>query len=91
MRRGSRRLAGRQCLVLLNDPDDPPTFFSRRWLSSTTPDLAFTTNDLSRIASRTVLSQLGGSDHKPIKISLDLQYRTQKTSTFPRWNYKKAY
>ena len=36
------------------------------------------------------LSQLGGSDHKPIKISLDLQYRTQKTSTFPRWNYKKA-
>ena len=78
-------------LVLLNDPDDPQTFFSRRWLSSTTPDLAFATNDLSRIASRTVLSQLGGSDHKPIKISLDLQYRTQKSSTFPRWNYKKAY
>ena len=77
-------------LVLLNDPDDPPTFLSRRWLSSTTPDLAFATNDLSRIASRTVLSQLGGSDHKPIKISLDLQYRTQKSSTFPRWNYKKA-
>ena len=77
-------------LVLLNDPDDPPTFFSRRWLSSTTPDLAFASNDLSRIASRTVLGQLGGSDHKPVKISLDLQYRTQKTSTFPRWNYKKA-
>ena len=74
-------------LVLLNDPDDPPTFISRRWLSSTTP---VATNDLSGIASRTVLSQLGGSDHKPIKISLDLQYRTQKTSTFPRWNYKKA-
>ena len=77
-------------LVLLNDPDDPPTFFSRRLLSSTTPDLAFATNDLPRIAPRTVLSQLGGSDHKPIKISLDLQHRTQKTSTFPRWNYKKA-
>ena len=77
-------------LVLLNDPGDPPTFFSRGWLSSTTPDLAFATHDLSRIASRTVLSQLGGSDHKPVKISLDLQYRTQKSSTFPRWNYKKA-
>ena len=76
--------------VLLNDPDDPPTFFSRRWFSSTTPDLAFATNDLSRIASRTVLSQLGGSDHKPVKISLDLQYRTQETSTFPIWTYKKA-
>ena len=77
-------------LELLNDPDDPPTFVSRRWLSSTTPDLAFTISDLSRIASRTVLSQFGGSDHKPAKISLDLQHRTQKTSTFPRWNYKKA-
>ena len=66
-------------LVLLNDPDDPPTFFSRRWLSSTTPDLAFATNDLSRIASRTVLSQLGGSDHKPIKISLGVHSpRSQK-------------
>ena len=39
-------------LVLLNDPDDPPTFFSRRWLSTTTPDLAFATNNLSMIASR---------------------------------------
>ena len=52
--------------------------------------MAFATNDLSRIASSTVLSQLGGSHHKPVKISLDLQYRTRKTSTFPRWNYKKA-
>ena len=77
-------------LVLLNDPDDRPTFFSRQWLSSATPDLAFATSDLSRMASRTVSNQLGGSDHKPVKISLDLQYRTQKTSTFPRWNYKKA-
>ena len=70
-------------LVLLNDPDDPPTFFSRRWLSSTTPDLAFTTSDLSRIASRPVLSQLGGSDHKPIKISLDFQYRHRKPTHSP--------
>ena len=77
-------------LVILNKHDDPLTFLSRRWLSSTTPDLAFAANDLSRIASRTVLSQLGGSDHKPIKISLDLQYRPQRTSTFPRWNYKRA-
>ena len=51
-------------LVLLNDLDDPLTFFSRRWLSSSTPNLAFTSNDLSRIAPRTVLSQLGGNNHK---------------------------
>ena len=77
-------------LALLNDPDDPPTFFSRRRLRSTTPDLDFATHDVSRIASRTVLAQLGGSYHKPIKISLDLQYRPQRTSTFPRMNCKKA-
>ena len=76
-------------LVLLKYPD-PPTFFSRWWLSSTTPDLAFTTNDLSRIASRTVLSHLGGSDHISIKISLNFQYRPQTTNMFLRWNYKKG-
>ena len=58
--------------VLLKDYDDPRTFFSRRWLSSTTPDLVFAANDLSRIASRTVLGQLGGNDQTPIKISVDL-------------------
>ena len=77
-------------LVLLNDPDDPPTFFSRRWLTSSTPDLAFATNDISRIATRTVLKQLGGSDHRPVKISLDLHFKPQEAKTFPRWNYKKA-
>ena len=71
-------------LVLLKDPDDPPTFFSRRWLSSMTPDLAFATNDLSRIASTTVLSQLGGSDHKPVRISLDLQYRITENQHIPQ-------
>ena len=76
-------------LVLLNDLNDPPTFFSRRRLSSTTPDLAFAANDLSVKTSTTVLSHLGGSG-KPAKISLDLQYRTQKTSAFPRWNYKET-
>ncbi|RUS68475.1 hypothetical protein EGW08_023763 [Elysia chlorotica] len=77
-------------LILLNDPDDPPSFFSRRWLSCTSPDLAFATNDISRIATRTVLNQLGGSDHRPIKISLDLNFKPQTTNALPRWNYKKA-
>ena len=34
-------------MLLLNDPEDPPTFFSRRWISTSTPDLAFATEDLS--------------------------------------------
>nr|KAG5695650.1 hypothetical protein BaRGS_029140 [Batillaria attramentaria] len=77
-------------LVLLNDPDDPPTFSSKRWLTNTTPELAFATSAISRIATRTVLSQLGGSDHRPIKISLDLRFRPEEAKTIPRWNYKKA-
>ena len=77
-------------LLLLNDPEDPPTFYSRRWMTTSTPDLAFATNDLARIATRTVLDQLGGSDHRPIKITLDLNYKPDETKTFPRWNYKKA-
>ena len=77
-------------LLLLNDPDDQSTFFSRRWLTNTTPDLAFATNDIARKATRTVLSQLGGSDHRPVKLSLDLNFKPQESKSFPRWNYKKA-
>ena len=77
-------------LLLLNDPEDPPTFFSRRWLTTTTPDLAFATEDLSKKATRTVKGQLGGSDHKPVIIFLDLHFKPQEAKTFPRWNYKKA-
>ena len=47
-------------LLLLNDPDDPPTFFSRRWRTTTTPDLAFATENLSKKATRTVMGQLRG-------------------------------
>ena len=36
------------------------------------------------------MSQLAGSDHKPIKISLDINYKPNNAKTFPRWNFKKA-
>ena len=77
-------------LLLLNDPDDLPTFFSRRWLTSTTPDLAFATNDVSRKATRTILEQLGGSDHKPVKISIDMNFQPHQAKGLPRWNFKRA-
>ncbi|PVD22167.1 hypothetical protein C0Q70_17972 [Pomacea canaliculata] len=48
-------------MILLNDPEDPPTFFSRRWVSSTTPDLAFATDDLSKKTTRGVQNQLGAA------------------------------
>ena len=41
-------------MLLLNDPEDPPTFFLPLWISTSTPDLAFATEDLStkRLAGR---------------------------------------
>jgi ribonuclease HI len=77
-------------VILLNDPEDPPTFFSRRWISTSTPDIAFATEDLSRKTTRKVESQLAGSDHRPVLLAINLQYRPSNPKTFPRWNYKKA-
>ena len=76
-------------MLLLNDPEDPPTFFSRRWISTSTPDLAFATEDLSHKTNRKVLSQLAGSDHRPVLLTVDLQYKPSNPKTFPRWKYKK--
>ena len=77
-------------MLLLNDQEDPPTFFSRRWILTSTPDLALATEDLSRKTNRKVLSQLAGSDHRPVLLAINLQYRPSNPKTFPRWNYKKA-
>ena len=77
-------------MLLLNDPEDPPAFFSRRWISTSTPDLAFATEDLSRKTNRKVLSQLAGSHHRPVLLAINLQNRPSNPKTFPRWNYKKA-
>ena len=63
---------------------------SRRWISTSTPDLAFTTDDLSQKTSWTVLSQLAGSDHRPVLLAINLQYRPSNPKAFSRWNYKKA-
>ena len=37
-----------------------------------------------------MLSQLGGSDHRPVKLSIDLNEQTTQAKCFPRWNYRKA-
>jgi hypothetical protein len=76
-------------LLLVNDPTDQPTFYSRRWHSTTTPDLAFCTEDIHRNLSRVVGSQLGGSDHRPVLLSLSGSISTSSPQ-HPRWNYKKA-
>ena len=77
-------------LILINDPSDPPTFYSRRWLTTSTPDLSFTSGNLSGKTKRQVMNQLGGSDHRPILLAIDLKFKPKDVRTFPRWNYKKA-
>ncbi|CAG2193511.1 unnamed protein product [Mytilus edulis] len=76
-------------LILVNDPTDTPTFYSRRWHTTTTPDLAFCTDDIHQNISRKVCDQLGGSDHRPVILSIR-GTKTPIDAQLPRWNYKKA-
>ena len=75
-------------LILANDPSDTPTFYSRRWHTTTTPDLAFCTDDIHRKICRRVEEQLGGSDHRPVVLTMRAKAPGQPQH--PRWNYKKA-
>ena len=77
-------------LILLNHPDDPPTFYSRRWRTTTTPDLGFATDDIAKCASRTVQDQLAGSDHRPVLLKIDMNIQRMASYAPPRWNFKKA-
>ena len=77
-------------LILINRPDDPPTFYSRSSRTISTPDLAFATDDRHSIAQKEVSSQLGGSDHRPAIINIQRQFETNTTKLPASWNYKKA-
>jgi ribonuclease HI len=76
-------------LILVNDPSDTPTFYSQRWHTTTTPDLAFCTDDVHKVLTRTVAEPLGGSDHRPVLFRLSGASSTNAPQ-HPRWNYKKA-
>ena len=76
-------------LILINDPTDTPTFYSGSWHSTTMPDLALCTGNLHPCITREVSKQLGGSDHRPVIISIEgmpQEYQPRHA----RWNYKKA-
>ena len=77
-------------MILLNDRDDPPMFYSRRWMTTSTPDIAFSTGDIAGKINRQVLDQLGGSDHRPVLLKLQLNDKHKNIKSFPRWNYRKA-
>ena len=76
-------------LQLLNSPEDTATFYSRRWMTTSTPDLAFCSNGIAGKANRIVQDQLAGSDHRPVVIEFEINSESY-SSPLPRWNYKKA-
>ena len=77
-------------LVLINTPTDPPTFYSRVWKTTSTPDIAIATDNIQKIAKREVSEQLRGSDHKPVILTLAKQVNTSAGKMPPSWNYMKA-
>ena len=71
-------------LLLINSPSDQPTFYSRRWHTTSTPDIALCTKDPHGSIRREVGEQLGGSDHWSVFLKLNLGASTE--ATFPQWN-----
>ncbi|GFS16553.1 RNA-directed DNA polymerase from mobile element jockey [Elysia marginata] len=59
-------------LILLNRADDPPTFTSMTWRTSSTPDIAFATDDIQGRSERSVESQLGA------RVKLDGKYYSKQ-------------
>ncbi|GFR58706.1 hypothetical protein ElyMa_000038400 [Elysia marginata] len=77
-------------LLLPNSPEDPPTFYSRSWMTISTPDLAFATEDVTSKTTRQVMDQLGSSDHKPVLLRAEMKTTRNTTSTVPRWKLLKG-
>ena len=77
-------------MLLLNDPEDHQLssheIGSRHVLQTWTLQL----KTCLEKNSRKVVSQLTSSNHTPVLLAINLQYRPSNPKTFPRWNYKKA-
>ena len=59
-------------------------------MKTSTPDLAFATEDIALKTCREVDNQLGGSDHRPVILAIDNLAQRREAPHFTRWNYKKA-
>ena len=77
-------------LIFINTPYDEPTYFSRSWNTTSTPDLAAATDDIQKVTQREVCSQLGGSVHRPVILNVNRDIKLNPHRLPPTWNYKKA-
>ena len=67
-----------------------PTYLSRSWKTTSTPDIAIATDGIHKVCQRQVMDQLGGSDHRPSIYTLNVQAPKPSQYNGPSWNYKKA-
>ena len=61
----------RNKVILINTPYDEPTYLSRSWNTTSTPDLAAATDNIQKVTQLEVYSQLGGSDHRPVILNVN--------------------
>jgi hypothetical protein len=62
-------------VVLLNQPEDNATFYSRVWRTTSTPDLAIASG-IQKITTREVCEQLGGIDHRPVILNIQKNFNS---------------
>ena len=77
-------------MVLINRPDEPHTYYSRAWRTTSCPEIAIATDDVTKITELCVEQQLGGSDHKPVLLVIKQDLRQAGRKLCPSWNYKRA-
>lgn len=63
-------------------------YFSGAWETAGTPDLAMGTDDIDNKITRTVSSQVGGSDHVQIIHEINLTENQVTPNIAPSWNFK---
>lgn len=57
-------------LVPINQSDDKPTWYSRAWKISSTPDLSIATEYSQRLSTIPINTQLEESDHMPVILNI---------------------
>ena len=72
-------------LVLLNKPDDTPTFYSRVWHSTSSPDLTIATDDIQKISHREVSAVF-----IDLSLSLSRKLSLEKANLSERFDEEKA-
>lgn len=80
-------------LCLLFDAKDKGTFHSARWQRDYNPDLVFVSMDSELkplISKRTVLNNFPHSQHRPVMITIGLEFPLINSIQKPRWNFNLA-